>query len=180
MAENVWQNYAEALYGLSKGPRLSEYREAVADMDQRLREDRDFLSYLASYDVEAGEKRKACDAVFGAYGLPYLADFMKVVIDHHRIHGFPEIAREYRSLADEELGIAEGICYSAKKLSSDDLKRLEELFAKKIGKKVSLENRVDQSLLGGVKVALEGKVYDGTLRSRLLGLRKSLDTGGAQ
>ncbi|MCF0113484.1 MAG: F0F1 ATP synthase subunit delta, partial [Bacilli bacterium] len=49
---------------------------------------------------------------------------------------------------------------------------------KRVGGKVELKNEVDHTLLGGVKVALEGKVYDGTLRGKLNELQRQLQQGG--
>jgi F-type H+-transporting ATPase subunit delta len=77
-------------------------------------------------------------------------------------------------LANEANQISEGLVYSARKLSPKDLKTLEATFTKKLGHQVILKNTVQSSLLGGVKVFLEGKVYDGSLLAKLLGLEKQL------
>ena len=50
-------------------------------------------------------------------------------------------------------------------------KRLEEMS----GKKVILNVRTDPQILGGIRVEMEGKLYDGTVRGRLSDLRRRLD-----
>ena len=45
---------------------------------------------------------------------------------------------------------------------------------KSLGFAVSLENHVDPSLIGGVKVFIDDKVYDGTILGKIERLRSTL------
>ena len=54
-------------------------------------------------------------------------------------------------------------------------KKLEAALSASTGKHVSLEARIDESLLGGVRVTLAGTLYDGTARGRLETLRQRLE-----
>ena len=47
-----------------------------------------------------------------------------------------------------------------------------------VGNSVELKNVIEPGLIGGVKVALDGKVYDGSLRNRLMGLENTLMKSG--
>jgi F0F1-type ATP synthase delta subunit len=42
------------------------------------------------------------------------------------------------------------------------------------GKLVDLRRRIDASLMGGLLLRMEGRVYDGSVRSRLRALRERL------
>ena len=64
------------------------------------------------------------------------------------------------------------------KLTPEALSSIEKALQKRVGGKVELKNEVDHTLLGGVKVSLEGKVYDGTLRGKLNELQRQLQQGG--
>jgi F-type H+-transporting ATPase subunit delta len=44
----------------------------------------------------------------------------------------------------------------------------------KIGKEVLLKNRVEASLVGGVRVFVAGKLIDYSVRGRLAGLRRAM------
>jgi len=52
--------------------------------------------------------------------------------------------------------------------------RLAEKLAKLTGKTVELTNRVDPSVLGGVRLDYDGKRVDGTVQSRLDSIRDLL------
>jgi len=91
---------------------------------------------------------------------------------------FEEIVKAFSSLVNEGLGVEEGLAFSAVPLSEEDLSRLEKAVGRSLKKKASLVNRVDPALIGGVKVAIAGKVYDGSIARKLSELRKSLIEGG--
>ena len=59
-------------------------------------------------------------------------------------------------------------------LSDAQMQALQKKIEKSTGKKVLLENKLDTSLLGGVKVCYAGKELDGTVSGRLESLRRSL------
>ncbi|MCQ2742754.1 MAG: ATP synthase F1 subunit delta [Bacilli bacterium] len=178
--DGVENNYARALYDLVEADKRSDYKEAIENIADVLKNDADAFRLFSSYSISKADINKIADKVFGAYGLPYLADFMKVVIAHHRISSFSLIASEFVSLVNESQGVKEGIAYSAEKLSKEQLEKISEALTNKLGHKVHLKNVVDHHLLGGVKVALDGKVYDGSLRGRLEGMKKQLLSGGNQ
>ena len=66
-------------------------------------------------------------------------------------------------------------------LSKEQLELLTKTFEEKLGCEVSLSARSEPSLLGGIKVSIDGKVYDGTLANKLEALRlRLLAQGGKQ
>ena len=93
---------------------------------------------------------------------------------HHRFLGFKQIQEGFLALVHEDLGIKSGVAYSADKLTASELNAIKEALGKRLSSRVELRNVVDPSLLGGVKVAIDGKVYDGTIRSKLIDLSREL------
>lgn len=179
MAESVYQNYALALYSLTKEKDSQEYLKALRKVRTDFSDHPEFLAFLSSYSIPLQTRLRSLDEVYGSLELEYLPRFLGLLVKHHRIRHLDEAEREFASLVNEEHGVLEGIVYSASKLEEKDIHRIELAFQKKLGKKVSLQNRVDEKILGGVKVALDGKVYDGSLRNRLLDLEKQLLAGGS-
>lgn len=179
MADSVFQNYAIALFSLTKEKDSQAYLAALRKVEGDFADNPEFLAFLSSYSIPLETRLAALEKVYGSQKLEYLPRFLGLLVKHHRIRHLNEVEREFASLVNDEHGILEGIVYSASKLEEKDIKRIEEAFHKKLGKKVSLKNRVDEKILGGVKVALDGKVYDGSLRNRLLDLEKQLLAGGS-
>ncbi len=180
--ESVYQNYANALYSLleSDESALLEYQKALKEIANTLREEPDFLRLLDSYSIDESKKLESLEKVFGGYGLRYLVPFLRTIVVHHRIKRLGEIEREYSSLVNGRMGISEGIAYSVNKLSEKEMDLVSEAISKKIGHKAVLRNVIDSSLLGGVKVSIEDRVYDGSLKNKLTNLGEHLSAKGGK
>ena len=78
--------------------------------------------------------------------------------------------------------MARGIVYSAKPLSQGDIYAIEDAFFSKLGQPVTLDMVVDETLIAGVNVVVEGVSYDGSVKGQLLSISSLLrgddDAGG--
>jgi F-type H+-transporting ATPase subunit delta len=102
------------------------------------------------------------------------SSFLALLAENNRLPALAAIQREYEKLEDRRLGRIRARVRSAIPLSEGSHRRLREIFERQTGKKIIAESSVDAELLGGVTVELAGRVYDGSLRSRLERLRQSL------
>ena len=171
-------NYATALHGMlspkQREDALAELEAICGDIDQN----ESFRRLLCSRSLSILEKQKALEGVYGKkIKTPHLLAFLKVLISHHRINRLHDVLSSYRRLIHEDLGVKEGIVYSAIKLTPKQLASINEAIASKLGSKVSLSNVVDHRLLGGVKVAIDGKVFDSSLQAKLGDLQRTLQGG---
>ena len=76
------------------------------------------------------------------------------------------------------LNIKEGIIYSTEKLSNEDIENVEKKFKEILSNDVELENQIDEKLIGGYKVVIEDKVFDGSIKNKLEFMKLSLKQGG--
>ena len=75
--------------------------------------------------------------------------------------------REYRKLADKADGVAEGRIISAAPLTEEQLAGFEDQVSELFRIKVRLKNETDRSLIGGVRIFVNGRMIDTSLRKRL-------------
>ena len=73
-----------------------------------------------------------------------------------------------------------GLVRTAFALKPEEKQAIEQRFCQMLGDTVVLEERLDESLLAGVCVEVDGRVYDGSLRARLSQVERVLedDEGG--
>lgn len=171
-------NYATALHGMldpkQREQALLELEAICADIYQN----EAYRRLLCSRSLSIAEKQKAFDGVYATrIETPHLLAFVKVLISHHRINRLHDVVSSYRRLVHEDQGVKEGIAYSATKLTREQLASVTEAIADRLGSKVSLSNVVDHRLLGGVKVAIDGKVFDSSLQAKLGDLQRKLQGG---
>jgi F-type H+-transporting ATPase subunit delta len=164
--------YAGALFSLAQGEaKIVAYQSALKEIGAVMVSYPDLSAFLASYAISKENKFELIDKLWGDGDLKSLAPFLKVLSDHHLISRFQEIEFAFDSLADAALGIKEGLVYSTSPLSEDDLLLVETALSQRLGGRISLKNRIDLSLLGGIKVAIAGKVFDGSLQAKLEALQ---------
>ena len=105
-----------------------------------------------------------------------LRNFLRLLVDRHRLAMLPDIARLFRDMADEKAGRVRGTVVSAIPLDPQSIRQLESTLSQVVQKQVVLETRVDQEVLGGVSTQVGSVVFDGTLRSQLDDLKRALQS----
>jgi len=105
-----------------------------------------------------------------------LPNFVRLLVDRHRLGMLPDIARLFRDMADEKAGRVRGTVVSAVPLDPQSIRQLESTLSRVVQKQVVLDSRVDQEVLGGVSTQVGSVVFDGTLRTQLDDLKRALQS----
>ena len=167
--------YAEALFQVgeetSSTTKLYEELSAVVDI---LKSNKDFYSVLKSPIVSKGEKKDMIEKVFSGQVSAHLNNFLKIIIDKDRVSAVEAVEKSYKVLLNEKNNIIEGIAITAVAMSQEEIKQLEAKLSSKYNKNVTLENKVDKSILGGALVRLGNEEIDGTVKTRLAKMKYQL------
>jgi F-type H+-transporting ATPase subunit delta len=181
MKNSTFEKHAEALFSLAEDEKkVKEYEAALQKVLADFAREPLLKSCLSSYALDKAEAYQILDDLYGKIPLKSLTPFLKVVVNHHLMDHLSDIEECYRVLSNESLGIKEGLVYSATPLTPEQLALVKATFEKKLGCEVSLTARSEPSLLGGIKVSIDGKVYDGTLEAKLEALRLRLLAQGGK
>ena len=105
-----------------------------------------------------------------------LPNFLRLLVDRHRLGMLPDIARLFRDMADEKAGRVRGTVVSAVPLDPQSIRQLESTLSRVVQKQVVLDTRVDREVLGGVSTQVGSVVFDGTLRTQLDDLKRALQS----
>lgn len=98
---------------------------------------------------------------------PVSVRFLSILLERDRLVYVRSIVDRYRSLLNMAKGRVEATVAGAAPLDPTMIERLRELLGGISGKAVVLHEETDPSLIGGMRVSLEGKVYDATVRTQL-------------
>ena len=90
-----------------------------------------------------------------------------VLVSNGHISDFSDCAEDFFVLFENEKNLTTAFVRSAVPLSQDDLNKLKEKLEVLSKKAVTIEAQVDESLLGGIVVSIDGKVYDGSLKQKI-------------
>lgn len=106
-----------------------------------------------------------------------LARMAAVIKDNKDQGKIDRIIAEFEKLYKDKNGIVEGQVISAKPLEKGQLKNICAAVAGKFNtteEKVSIEEKVDEKIKGGLVLKIENEVWDGSVQSKLQKLMYSL------
>jgi F-type H+-transporting ATPase subunit delta len=100
--------------------------------------------------------------------------FLSLLLERDRLTYLSAIVSCYRRMLNAAKGRVEVKVVGASPLDRAMLERLRATLHVISGKEVVLHEETEPALLGGVLVELEGKIYDGTVRTQLENMRQRI------
>ena len=171
----IAKEYGEGLYELARDERLlDELHGELTEIAALLKEQPDFVRLLCSRAIERDRRLEVVDETFRDRAHAYVVNYMKLLVEKERFECFLESAQWFHQRYNEDFGIVEARVTSAVALSEQDIEALRQKLEQMSHKKVSLIARVDASLIGGVRVEMDGKRYDNTIQNKLGRLKASM------
>lgn len=149
---------------------LEEATQVLEIIDQ----EPDLCAFIDTPVVSIGEKKDVLKSIFEGRISDELLNFLFVMVDKGRTRHFARAIKVYKDLLNEQEGISYGKIFSVKSLSPDKLEKFEAETGKLLHQNVKLENETDTSLIGGVKILIDGKVIDASIRKRLEDLNNTI------
>lgn len=164
----ISKEYAAALFSLALEQKAAaRWAQQLEVMEKALEATPDYISLLASPEIPGEERAGLLSKAFAGQADPELLSFAGLMCRKGRARELPDAIRRFRQLADEAAKRSRATVTSAVALTENEKNKLRASLEKQRGGTVELTCRVDPSLLGGMIVEMEGRIVDGSLRSRL-------------
>ena len=128
---------------------------------------REAASVLGNPKVSAKEKAELLFSVAGGNVPEVLKNLANALIESQRATLLPYISEHFERLQRDHDGVVKAVITSAFALSDADKASLIDGLAKKYGKKVDAEVRVDASLIGGARIQVGDDVIHASVRDTL-------------
>jgi F-type H+-transporting ATPase subunit delta len=136
----------------------------------------DFHSVLVTPMVSVEVKTKILDAVLDSLGTGQpTRRFLHVVQHHYRMQHMTDIATEFRALVDQSLGRARARVETPIELDEGSRRRLVDAISVFEGAEVVADFEANRDLLGGFKLQVGSRVFDGSLAGELDRLSKEIE-----
>ncbi len=165
--------YAEAIFTLGcEINQVDDFSKQFKQIKAILKENPEYLNLLSSPHIPISERNAAVDAAFGNDFHEYIVSFIHILCEKRHIEKLPLIIKDFEALRKNLYNTATAKVTTAVELTDDEKKRLKATLEEKCGKKVTLKCRVDEKLLGGIVIKVDGKIIDGSLKSRLTDIKE--------
>ena len=171
----IARNYAEALFevGERKG-HTERFADLIDALASAIEEDERIHIMLESPRVPKDRKHAILAAAFEKHAPAEFVAFLGAVIKRGRQGILGTIATQYLALVDDKFNrVHAGVTVARepdRALQAVIKKRLSEV----IGKDVIPHFRTDPEILGGMIVRIDDRIMDGSLRRKMVALRRQL------
>ena len=102
------------------------------------------------------------------------SNFIRILLENHRLILLPEIAAIFEMMRAEAEKIVDVVVTSAFDLSESQKQKITTALKVRIQREIRLDCKVDPELLGGVVIRAGDRVIDGSARTRLSELANAL------
>jgi ATP synthase F1 delta subunit len=169
--------YARALFevALEQG-KLDLLREQLGQFADALDENRELAVFFFSPYFSSAEKEDGLDRLLEGAD-EALVNFLKLLIENHRMPVIFRIRARYEGLWEEENRMLPVEITSAIALDPDTTDALGRSIGERAGRRVKLAARVDPEILGGIVVRVGNSILDASIRNRLEQLRRHVAQG---
>jgi F-type H+-transporting ATPase subunit delta len=173
---SVARRYAKALFSLAlENGRVEAWSEALGSLAQVLHDAPDVAEALGDPVHTREDRRELVQKLANALKLEREpANLLLLLAERNRLDRTAGVLRAFGELADEHLGRLRARLTSAVPIDPDALDALAAKLSDLTRATVLLERQVEPALLGGVVAQVGSVVYDGSVRTQLEDLRRSL------
>ena len=177
--DELAQVYARALFqaALEKG-RLDELREQLAQFADALDQNHELTVFFFSPYFSTKEKQEALGGLLDGADEIFI-NFLKLLIENHRMPVIFRIRDEYERLWEEENRTLPVEITSAIALDEATTESLGKTIGERAGRKVTLAAHVDPNILGGIIIRVGNSILDASIRNRLEQLRRHVAQGAS-
>lgn len=168
--------YATALYDLAdNGKKIDEVAADLSALGRMIDESDDLRRLVQSPVMSRDDQTKAISALVLKAGMQDLTQkFVGTVAQNRRLFVLRQMISAFQAYLAERRGQATAEVTSASELSEQQRSALSDALKSAMGTSVSVETKVDPSLLGGLVVKVGSRMIDTSLRTKLSRLRLAM------
>ena len=162
------KEYAAALFELSVGAnQTKETMDGLETVVSALLQTPAYRDLLASPAISRVVRIQALDAAFRGKIPDVLLWTLRMMISRGHVKDVDKMARDYMALVRGYRGESIAKVTSAVEMKEADAAILRQKLEQRFHRTVIMQFEVDPRLIGGLRVELDGKVIDGSLRNKL-------------
>ncbi|MBP3952789.1 F0F1 ATP synthase subunit delta [Bacillus suaedae] len=175
----VANRYADALFQVAKEQKtLEQVNDELQLLKTVIESTPEFIQFLVHPKITLEKKRVFIQESFGGALSEASLHTIYLLIERKRTDILVPLINKFKELSYEAQDKAEAIVYSVKPLEASEQAHIVKLFAKKAGKKhLEVKNVVDPELVGGIKIRIGDRIYDGSVKAQLDRMQRQLIAG---
>ncbi|CAN6454138.1 unnamed protein product [Victoria cruziana] len=171
-------NYASALFiAASKANALDKVEAEILDVVAASKKSPIFSQFIKDLSVPGKTRLKAVQVIFSEAGFSEVTrNFLAILAENGRLGSIEGIAQKFVELSMAHKGEVKVTVTTVIPLPAEEEKQLKETLQEILGKgkTVRLEQKIEQSILGGLVVEFGQKLFDMSIKTRAKQMEKFL------
>jgi F-type H+-transporting ATPase subunit delta len=165
----IADRYATALFDLADERKaLDQVAGDLKQLRAMVNGSSELRRLLRSPVLSRAEQAKAVGALAAAAGLSELCrNFLGLVARNRRLFAVPGMIEAFLDILAKRRGEVTAQVTAAQELTAAQRAALDEQLRRTVGAKVTVDVRIDPSLLGGMVVRVGSRMVDASLRTKL-------------
>lgn len=180
ISAGIAARYATAIFEIAQDNKnLDGLETSINDLSAALADSADLRSLIQSPLISRSDQEAAISAIAKKMELaPVLGQALALMAQKRRLFVVPQLIRALREQLAEARGEVTADVTSAKALTKAQTEKLASTLTERVGKTVTINATVDESLIGGLVVKVGSKMIDTSIRSRLNSLQNAMKEVG--
>ncbi|MEM1350877.1 MAG: F0F1 ATP synthase subunit delta [Pseudomonadota bacterium] len=180
ISTSIAARYATAVYEIAKEASATAALENdINTLQAALGESADFRALISSPIYSRGQQEEAITALAAKMELtPTMAHTLALMAQKRRLFVVPQLLSALRDVIAQDKNEITADIVSAKALTEAQSEKLSKTLAAATGKTVTLNETVDEGLIGGLVVKIGSRMVDTSIRSKLNSLQNAMKEVG--
>ena len=171
------KEYGTALFMLAKEENKTElFARNLATVEAALAAEPDYAVLLSLPNIAREERVSLIDEAFASSVDDTVLSFLKLLCEEGGMRLFADAKAEYDALFAEDQRITHATVTSAVPLTDEERQAIVNKLQTISGHTVEAHYLLDESLLGGVVVEMNGTVYDSSLKRQMRHIKDVIET----
>ncbi len=178
MISTVGLQYAKAIYDLANEKKLEDlYFENLKLINNLVNNDENVLKIFSHPSINKEEKKSILKNILEQRVEDEFLHFLYVLIDNDRFVDLNDIVDSYQFYLNEKNKECNATVFTKYNLNEEEKTQIKNKLQLHFNKKINLTVTIDENMIGGIIINIDGKVIDGSIFNQMQDLKNELKKG---
>jgi len=175
-AQSVSRRYAIALADVLKETKQDRVvQEELRSWELMIDSNSQLKEVFANPTIPYDQKKRVLDELISRTRANQTSsNFLQILLRNQRLAYLPHINAKLGEILDERAGLVAAHVATARAITEETKRMLSDKLSRHTGKAVRLDFTTDDSLIGGIVTRVGSTVYDGSIKTQLNQIEKTL------
>ncbi|MBF0705249.1 F0F1 ATP synthase subunit delta [Guptibacillus hwajinpoensis] len=174
--EVIAKRYAGALFDIAReNDNVEQVKNELVVVKDVFHQTPNLMNVFEHPKFTEAQKKELIQTSFGSSLSAPVMNTLLTLIERKRVAIVFDLVSQFERFTYEQQQKAAAKVYSVKPLTEEEQMKVSAVFAKRVGKTTLLiENVIDPTLIGGIKVRIGNRIFDGSISGKLKRMEREL------